>query len=99
MNIRERFVYFQTLLIFKCIHGQAPNYLTNNVIMDIEIRKVPNRSHNMNLYLPFPESEFYKNILFYRGARDWNVLPDQLKNCNNLDIFKKKLKLFIKSKR
>ena len=44
MNVRERFFYFQTLLIFKCIHGFAPVYLTNNVLFDFEISKKKNKN-------------------------------------------------------
>ena len=40
MNVRERLFFFQTLMIFKCIYGLAPDYLCNNVIMDIEVSKL-----------------------------------------------------------
>ena len=97
MNIRERYFYFQTLLIFKCIHGLAPHYLTNNIIMEIEIKEKKTRKHDMDLYLPFPESESHKKMLIYRGARSWNNLPDYLKESGNLDQFKRQLKVFIKN--
>jgi hypothetical protein len=80
MDVKERFFYFQTLLIFKCIHGYAPEYLLNNVIMAFEVSTIMTRKHPMNLYLPFPECEFHKNMLFYRGAWNWNNLPDDLKD-------------------
>ena len=99
MDVRERFIYFQTLLMFKCIHGQAPDYLTNNVILDLEVRKVSSRQHGLNLFVPFPDNDFYKNLLFYRGPRDWNNLPNYLKDITNIDLFKKTLKRFIKSSR
>ena len=98
MNVRQRLLYFQTLLIFKSIHGLAPEYLNNNVIMDFEISKKITRKHNMNLYLPFPECQFQKNMLFYRGARDWNALPGHIKDCHELDKFKKVLKYYIKNR-
>ena len=97
MNIKERYFYFQTLLIFKCIHGLAPHYLTNNIIMEIEIKERKTRKHDMDLYLPFPESELHKKMFIYRGARLWNSLPSQLKEIVNLNQFKKHLKLFIKN--
>jgi hypothetical protein len=99
MDVKERFFYFQTLLIFKCIHGYAPEYLLNNVIMAFEVSTIMTRKHPMNLYLPFPECEFHKNMLFYRGARDWNNLPDELKDCHSSDSFKRLLKLYIRRKR
>jgi len=97
MNIKQRIMYFQILLMFKSIHGLAPDYLVNNVIMDIEISEVSTRRHGMNLYVPFPDSEFHKNILFYRGAKLWNDLPSELKDCHSIERFKLLLKNYVRS--
>ena len=99
MNIRQRYLYFLILLIFKCIHGLAPNYLTNNVIFDFEVSQKATRKHEMNLYLNLPENEFHKNMLFYSGAKEWNSLPNYLKDCNDIVQFKQKLKSYIKKNR
>ena len=97
MNVKERYFYFQTLLIFKSIHDLAPHYLVNNVIMEIEIKEQKTRKHDMDLYLPFPENESHKKMLMYRGARSWNSLPNYLKETYNIDQFKKLLKVYIKN--
>ena len=56
MDVRERFIFFQTLLIYnKCIHGLA-DYLTSNVLMEYEVCLVSKRKHEMNLYIPFPDN-------------------------------------------
>lgn len=90
------FFYFQLLLIFKCIHGLAPNYLTNNVIFDREISGKTTRKHRMNLRLSIPDNEFHKKMLFYNGAKEWNNLPNELKDCHNIARFKRMLKIYIK---
>jgi len=97
MNVKQRIMYFQILLMFKSIHGLAPDYLVNSVIMEIEISEVNTRRHDMNLYVPFPDSEFHKNMLFYRGAKSWNDLPSEIKDCQSIDRFKLLLKNHIKS--
>ena len=97
MNVKERYLYFQTLLIFKCIHGLAPHYLTNNIILDIEVKERITRQHDMNLYLPIPESENHKKMFIYRGAKSWNNLPGHMKDCNDLDKFKRLLKYHVKN--
>jgi len=99
MTVRERFYYFQVLLIFKCIHGLAPNYLTNNVIFDFEVSERTTRRHDMNLYLSVPDNEFHKKMLFYNGAKEWNQLPTHLKDCCDISKFKRMLKSHIKKKR
>ena len=71
MNVTERLDYFECLLVFKCIHGMAPGYLTNNITMDIEIRKnVNTRTHDMNVHIPFPNSETVKKSLYYSGGKN-----------------------------
>ena len=97
MNVKQRYCYFQILLIFKCIHGLAPQYLVNEIILECEVKESKTRKHPMNLYLPIPQNEFHRKMFFYRGARSWNELPNQLKECTNLNTFKVLLKKYIKA--
>ena len=80
MNVMSRWEYFECLFVFKCIHGMAPRYLTNNITMEIEIRKnVNTRTHDMNVQIPFPNSETGKKRLHYSGGKKWNVFPGNIK--------------------
>ena len=97
MTIKQRCYYFQNLLIFKSIHGLAPQYMINNVILELEIKEVRTRRHDLDLFIPKANSEFHKRMLFYRGARSWNELPRNIKDCENLNQFKRLLKRHIKS--
>ena len=92
MNVNERFLYFERLLMFKCIHGMAPDYLTNGIIMDIEIRNVNTRTHDMNVYIPFPKNELAKQSIYYSAGQNWNDLQPDLKEITNINGFKKALK-------
>ena len=96
MDVKQRIKYFELLLMFKCIHGMAPHHLCNNVILDCEVSERVTRSHHMNLFVPFPTSEFHKRLFFYRGAEAWNCLPDATKECHSLTGFKDRIKHFIK---
>ena len=97
MNVKQRFLYFQNLTIFKCIHGLAPTHLVNNVTMEIEISNIRTRKHPMNLHVPLPLNETHKRMLFYRGAKSWIQLPSDIKDCYDMRIFKQKLKCYIKN--
>ena len=92
MNVSERFLYFERLLMYKCIYGMAPDYLANGIIMDIELRNVNTRSHDMNVYIPFPQIEFAKKSLFFSGAKNWNSLPDHFKEISSIEVFKRTMK-------
>ena len=36
MNVNQRCQYFTTTLMFKCIHGLAPTYLVDNIVMNCD---------------------------------------------------------------
>ena len=61
----------------------ASNYLTKNIIMDVEIRNVNTRGHDMNLFTPFPKN--YIEV-FYSGANNWNILPSSTKEMTDIGI-------------
>ena len=92
MNVSERIVYFEQLLMYKCIHGMAPDYLCNQIVMEIDIRNVNTRSHEMNVYVPFPSNELAKRSFFYSGAKNWNSLPGTIKDICSIDSLKTHLK-------
>ena len=53
MNVRQRRDYFMSLLVFKCVHGLAPNYLSNEIIMEIEVSERTRRNINENdVFIP-----------------------------------------------
>jgi len=54
MDVKQRFLYFLNILMFKCIHGMAPYYLTNEIIMQIEISNIVTRTIEMNVYVSVP---------------------------------------------
>ena len=70
----------------------VPDYLENGIMMDIELRDVNTRSHDMNVYIPFPTNELAKRSLYYSGAKNWNSLPSYIKESTSIEVFKKNLK-------
>ena len=88
-NIRQRRDYFLTTLMFKAIHGLAPNYLCDNVTMNFDVNGYNTRGcDNMNVYIPRPHKEIYRNSFAYQGAVLWNSLPPEIKESENLNAFK-----------
>ena len=60
-TIRDRRDYFLCVLMFKCIHGLAPHYLSNDVTMHVDIHGYdPRSAENMDLYIPRCAKEIYK---------------------------------------
>ena len=99
-TIRDRRDYFLTILMFKSIHGIAPTYLSDRVVMNFDVNGYDTRASDMELYLPTLRKEAYRNSFMYMGGKLWNDLPEFVQNSANIESFKhnyKMSKLLIKS--
>ena len=77
------------VLIFECIHGLAPHYLSNDVTMHVDIHRYDTRSaENMDLYIPRCTKGIYKRSILYKGSTLWNKLPQWVKESTSLNDFK-----------
>ena len=96
MNVKQRIAYFNILQMFKCIHGNAPNYLCNQIIMACEISERNTRFTDFNnVYVPFPRKAVFKGSFIYTASILWNSMPNILKECNVLSSFKILLRNYI----
>ena len=87
--IEERKDYFLAMLMFKSIHGIAPAYLCNQIIMNFDINGYDTSgTDGMNVYLPTVKKDIYKNSFLCKGGQVWNRLPDVVKDSPNLEAFK-----------
>ena len=93
-TIRERRDYFLCVLMFKCIHGLAPHFLSNDVTMHVDIHGYDTRSaENMDLYIPRCAKEIYKRSFLYKGSSLWNKLAPWVKESASLNDFKHNYRL------
>ena len=95
LNIRQRRDYFMSVLMYKCIHGEAPTYLSNEIIMEIEVAtRVTRNVNENNVYMPHVNLDITKSSFSYCGPLIWNSLTDDLKECTSLNVFKNKARNF-----
>ena len=89
MNVRQRRNYFTLLLMYKCINGDAPDYLCNNVVLGCDLQSVYSlrSSQSMNVIVPSGNSSYLKSSFMYNGAVLWNDLPAHFKNINDVNVF------------
>ena len=91
LKVNEHMVYKICTIMYKCIHGQAPEYLQNLVIW-------PHHSSAVNNKLPTIRcntSMALHSAFSSTGPRLWNKLPQDIINSNNIESFKTKLKTFL----
>ena len=81
----QRIKYFTCSLMFKAIHGDAPHWMNNNILMACENhnRQTIN-ANSMNVCLPSMNKELFRHSFQYRGAKYWNELPTHVKEANSI---------------
>ena len=86
----DRCQYHVSMLMYKAVHGQVPDYLSNNLYFSHEVNESNLRSgKTITLYKPLiPRYEITKNALAYKGPSVWNALPNYMKCAANLQTFK-----------
>ena len=88
-SLEQRRDYFLATLMFKCIHGHAPNRLCQDIEMVFDRHGMNTRNANsLKLTVPKPNLECFKRSFRYAGAQVWNNLPEELQNAQSLSSFK-----------
>jgi hypothetical protein len=85
----ERREYRICTLIYKCMRGLVPQYLSDEIVMtrDIHTHNTRGASGN-NIYLNAAKSDALKKSFFHLGGTLWNKLPDHIKECESVGSFK-----------
>ena len=78
------------MLVYKCLNGLAPQYLCDLLTLSSRLH----RYSNVNLLIvPSFRTETYGRKRFdVAAALYWNELPAEVRSCDTLYVFKKKLK-------
>ena len=81
------------VLVFKCVTGTAPEYLSSLINRKISHQSLRIAEDTTLLHEPPLDLQNYRNRRFeISGPRIWNSLPRSLREVNNLNMFKSRLK-------
>lgn len=101
LKIPYRITYKLCVTVYRCLHGLAPQYLSDYCVRLSETQSRSSRNRRAlsgNLVVPRTRLKTYGQRSFaVSGPTAWNSLPDNLKNEHSFSNFKSKLKthLFI----
>ena len=70
----------------------VPDYLINMFKNTRDIHNYNTRQSDVNLVLPKPRTNYMKCSFGYRGAENWNILPNSFKKSESITIFKSLLR-------
>ena len=95
LPIRSRIVHKVLTLVYKCIVDKsAPAYLMNKFSLAPQsTRSLRSSSTVFKLVEPrVRRSTYAARAISVTGAKEWNKLPNYIKESSNIAIFKRKLK-------
>ena len=94
LSMNERRTLNGLSLLFKMLKGNAPEYLKDLLTLTSEISEIPTRTYPKNIWIPNHHiSSIHRKSFRYEIPRIWNILPENIKNCNTVNTFKKHIKL------
>ena len=86
-------------MMYKCMNGLAPEYLTEFFKKCSSVNNYTMRSTSLdNLHVQRPNTNFGKRTFQYSGIILWNSLPLTLKECKNLELFKRHCPIYLLNK-
>lgn len=91
LPIQYRIQYKILLLVYKCIHGESPVYLSSLVQEHQPSRALRSGSQQLLRELPVRKN-YGKRAFSVVGPKLWNLLPFDIKMSTSVNIFKSALK-------
>ena len=96
LPVRQRVLFKIAVLVFQCLGGQAPSYLSDNCQPVSDSRPHRLRSSDLLSCVVRRARNTYGDRCFATaGPRVWNSLLAELQQCSSLRQFKRCLKTFL----
>ena len=92
--IKDRVMYFRMIHLFRIRHDLAPGYLKSNFTLLNQSHSYSTRGSGHNFHLS-KEISRSPTAFTFLAIKQWNSLPNLIKESSSLVVFKKKLKDFL----
>ena len=83
----------KAIFMFKTLNGLTPQYLEE--MFSSRIGHYTLRDSNRKLFIPKPNTDYFKRSFSYSGASLWNSLPESLRLTPSLTSLKTNLDIYI----
>lgn len=98
LSVKQRILFNVYLFIFKLKYGLLPSYLCNKLRVFEDVHSYPTRNRTDFILFNRCNSNRLFNSILYKGLSEFNKLPVIMKNCDNLNHFKRLLRKFVLDK-
>ena len=90
LNVNDRLLVNDLLMVHKCIHDLTPSYLTGKFVQRLKIHGRNTRGSG-ELDLPICRLKTGQRSFAFRGAKLYNNLPNEIKQISDVKKFKAKV--------
>ena len=94
LRVGSMLKYTVGILTFKCVNGLAPRYLCSRFFTRATVHDRNTRNKN-KLDIPGYKSAAGQRSFLCRSVTMWNSFPTAITDCNNLAMFRRKLKDYL----
>jgi len=96
LPVRQRVLFKIAVLVFQCLAGQAPSYVSDDCqpVSDTRPRRLRS-SDSLSCVVRRAHNTYGDRCFATAGPRVWNSLPAELQQCSSLRQFKRCLKTFL----
>ena len=96
LSFPKRVQYHTCILMYKALHGSAPEYMNN---LFVKSSKVHNRNlrsvDNETRRILYSRTNIFDRSFAVTGEREWNALPYDIKRSGTIASFKYNLKQYL----
>ena len=92
LNVSDRVKQLKLGHVHKIKNKTSPNYMSDHFQLLSEIKDRPVTRASANDFFPPGVCNNSTNTFYFTGIRDWNALPNKVKEIKNEHVFKEKLK-------
>ena len=90
MNIEKKIKYDICIFTYKIINQLLPDWLFEFPIVG-ELQNRPTRQSN-DLFVKRTNTDLGARAISVKGPKEWNSIPNYIKNSSTMQVFKNKLK-------
>ena len=94
LNVTDRFEQCASTSVFKYFHNNSPSYMAE-IYSPASKLNIGTRNSFLKLKQPSRRTKQGQNCLSFIGPSTWNRLPTNIKDSNNVNSFKHKIKDYL----
>jgi len=101
LPIREQIEMKISIMVFRCLHGSAPSYLSDRLVKHSITRPGLRQRPGSALKLVEPKALYVRSgqrSFSVAAPKIWNLLPDDVKTSSTLSYFKSSLRKYLLSR-